>query len=315
MIDLHLIQQLVQSSDPVQTAVDALMTEAWTSNRWQAAQQAGDIARYLIEGEHQASEIEHAIYSIYADLYALLENDVSRQPRVETLIATEPYTLLLIDALSLREAPLVLERLARYGCDAALQTAWVQPPTETVAFTRMHLQASGPSDIAARFDRQPFAFRHVTAEDWMPDFAVSERQRFIWYAFPDNYFHLKETAYDRHVVQPITAILDAVLGDPGLVRPLVITGDHGYLWQGGHCPWPVEDPREADLLADAFKHGRSTTAATQALADTGKAWVQGNAGAARGRFDWGGRVKGAGSLFKHGGVSLMECVIPWIIVQ
>jgi hypothetical protein len=269
------------------------------------------VAAYLQEGEYRASTLEHDVYRIYSDVYALLEARDPRQHKIRALHEQEQYTLLLIDALSLREVPLIQEKLAAHGITSyTMDFALVAPPTETRAFARTHYSTSGPSGIAGRANL-PFAFRHVTSETWQLDFAPDRRQRFIWYAFPDDYFGLKDTAYDRHVIQPIAAILDAVLADPTLVRPLVITGDHGYLWQGGQCSWPLADA-EAMRMAEAFKHGRSTTEATQALADTGKVWVDGPVGAARGRFGWGSKVPGGSSLFKHGGVSLMECVVPWV---
>jgi len=102
-----------------------------------------------------------------------------------------------------------------------------------------------------------------------------------------------------------------VLDDPTLVRPLVITSDHGYLWQGDQCAWPLE-PDERAVMAGAFQLGRSTDAVTDALAATGKVGLGNGTAAARGRFGWGGAVRGGASLFRHGGVSLMECLIPWL---
>ena len=74
-------------------------------------------------------------------------------------------------------------------------------------------------------------------------------------------------------------IVTAVLDDPTLVRPLVITSDHGYLWQGDQCAWPLE-PAERAVMAEAFQLGRSTDAVTDALAATGKVWL-GNGSAPR----------------------------------
>jgi hypothetical protein len=313
-MDLSLIQQLIRDDDPLQTLYKVLTDTVWTAERFVEARQQGDLFAYLREGEHAASTLEHEVYDIYDDVYALLEADDPRRDRVEEVHQWEQYTLLLIDALSLRELPLVQEVLAAHGLAPQVDFVLAPLPTETSDFARCHYNAAGPSDMASRAHRYPFAFRHVASEGWQPDFSPNERQRFIWYAFPDDYFSLKETDYARHVAQPIEAILEAVLSDSALVRPLVITGDHGYLWQGGQCSWPVEDTRERTVLAEHFKLGRSTRAATDALAATGKAWVRSNVGAAWGRFAWGGMVRGAGSLFKHGGVSLMECLMPWVII-
>lgn len=313
-MDLSLIQRLIQDEDPLQTLYEVLTGTIWTTERFAETRRRGVLFAYLREGEHSASTLEREVYAIYNDVYALLETDDPRRDRLAEVHQWEQYTLLLIDALSLRELPLIQEVLAAHGLTPQVDFALAPLPTETSDFCRHHYNATGPSDMGGRAHLQPFAFRHVTSEDWRPDFSPNERQRFIWYAFPDDYFGLKETDYARHVVQPIEAILSAMLGDPTLVHSLVITGDHGYLWQGNQCPWPIEDIDERAVLARHFKLGRCTRAASDALAATGKAWVRASVAAARGRFAWGGIVPGAGSLFKHGGSSLMECLVPWILV-
>lgn len=314
-MDLSLIQRLIEDDDPLQTLYQTLTGEVWTAARFEEARRRGDLFAYLREGEHAASTLEQEVYDIYDDVYRLLECKDARCDRVAALHQQEEYTLLLIDGLSLREVPLIQDVLNAHDLACQVDFALAPLPTETSEFARRHYNGSGPSHIANQAHQYPFAFRHVAVEDWTPDFSPSERQRFVWYAFPDDYFHLKETDYARHVVQPIEAILNGVLSDPTLVHPLVITGDHGYLWQGNQCAWPVEDTQERTVLAEHFKLGRCASAASDALAATGKAWVQGSVATARGRFAWGGIVRGPTSLFKHGGISLMECLVPWIAIS
>jgi hypothetical protein len=311
-MDLSLIQRLIEDDDPLQMLYGTLTGEVWTAARFEEARRRGDLFAYLREGEHAASMLEREVYVIYSDVYRLLECKDARRDRVAALHQQEEYTLLLIDGLSLREMPLIQDVLNVHNLACQIDFALAPLPTETSEFARRHYNASGPSDIANHTHRYPFAFRHVTVEDWTPDFSPDRRRRFIWYAFPDDYFGLKKTDYARHVVQPIEAILNAVLRDPTLVRPVAITGDHGYLWQGGQCAWPVADADERAVLAEYFKLARCARAASDALAATGKAWVRGGVAAARGRFAWGGQVRGPTSLFKHGGVSLMECLVPWV---
>jgi len=69
------------------------------------------------------------------------------------------------------------------------------------------------------------------------------------------------------------------------------------------------------MLADHMTGRRAMGEATAVLAThTQKAPVGGLDPAARGRFAWGKFVKGLTRLYKHGGVSLMECVVPWVRV-
>lgn len=312
-MDLALIRRLIEDDDPIQALYDALMGTVWTAERLADARRSGDLSRYLREGEHAASALERDLCAIYSEIYALLEAEDPRRDRIEGVHMQAEYTLLLIDALSLREAPLVAELAATRGLTVQPGFALVAPPTETTSFTRRHYAANGPSDMVASARRYPFAFRRVTNENWRPDFASDERQRFIWFIYPDDNFRLQDADYVQHVVQPVEAILTSVLDDPTLVRPLIITSDHGYLWQGDQCTWSLE-PDERAVLAAAFRHGRSTAVLSDALAATGKAWIGDGMAAVRGRYSWGSLVPGSSSLFKHGGVSLLECLTPWCVI-
>jgi len=153
----------------------------------------------------------------------------------------------------------------------------------------------------------------VKKQAWQPDFTTDERRRVIWALYPDDVFSRDHGAisYGQHIVQPVQDILRAILA-ADTVLPLIVTSDHGYVWQGGTAFWGVQGDEER-VLAKHFRQGRLTReAAVQLVTHTDKAWVSGQTAAARGRFAWGGKVKGPTKLYKHGGVSLMECVVPWV---
>jgi hypothetical protein len=133
---------------------------------------------------------------------------------------------------------------------------------------------------------------------------------------PDNIFGLNDhggVSYANHIVQPVQEILRAVLGsDPPL--PLIATSDHGYVWQGGGAYWTLSDD-EMRLMAQHFKQGRATRNAPPELGQRRHVWQSGNLAAARGRFAWGKYVRGGNKLYKHEGVSLMECLTPWMTLN
>ncbi len=323
-MDVLLVQRLADDADPINALYSALTIDIWNDVEFARARQLGDLEAYLREGEPKASALEQELYYYDAlptgkaqaearDVYTLLESPHARQDHVISLHARDRYTLLLIDSLSLREVPLVRERVSAHGLRPRLDFALSLPPTDTGNFARRHYAASEPADIVHRAS-VPFVFRYVTRESWQPDFAPDAQRRFIWYVYPEDYFALRDTDYTRHVIQPVEAILDAVLADPTLVCPLVITSDHGYVWEGEECVWPLGE-REAKLMAQAFGNSRVTTKTTRALAGTGKAWMRRNIAAARGRFGWAHKVPGESNAFKHGGVSLMECMVPWIVCE
>ncbi|MGD9519450.1 MAG: hypothetical protein AB7W28_08020 [Armatimonadota bacterium] len=310
------IWELVTCDDPLGPLVGHLTERIWTAEALNAAAGASDLDSYLSRGEHATSAFERAVYDIYSDLYSLLEGPHERKQRVDDLFALDEFTLVIFDALSLREMPLVLETFAAAGLDAKADYALSCVPSDTSEFTYAHFHASGPSVITETLFSGGLAYRYVKTQDWTPDFTAADRKRLVWTLYPDDMFNLDHDAvsYDEHILRPVQRILESLLAaDP--VLPLVVTSDHGYIWQGGTAFWGV-GADEGAVLSEHFKQGRCTNEATVELTtSTDKAWVSGPKAAARGRFAWGGKVKGPTKLFKHGGVSLMECVTPWVSTQ
>lgn len=292
----NLITNLLSADEPLDVLFRVLTEDYWSLERFQQHQRDGNLEACLRATEEQVSHFEQDLYAIYFDVYDRLEADHPRKHRVTELLEKGSFTLVVFDGLSLRELPVVQQVFTDCGMEAQVDYALAPVPSETSVFCSQHFGANGPSQLESHL--QPFAFRYMKQESWPPDFAPSDKRRVVWALYPDNVFKLDSGAvnYERHIVQPVATILRTVLeSDPPL--PLVVTSDHGYLWQGGGCAWPVTDSKEKKLLADHFKGGRSTTEATSQLIHTRKAWLSGQTAVARGRFAWGGKVKGARKPF------------------
>jgi|LSQX01.2.fsa_nt_gb hypothetical protein len=315
------IWKLITCEAPLDLLARHLMDEIWTCQAL-AKGAADDFGDYLRHGEQAASRFEKDIYDIYSDMYRLLEEPAHpRKLRIKSeILDTEQFTLVIFDALSLREVPALLEVFSELRVEVSVDYALSCVPSDTSSFAYEHFAANGPSAIANTLRPSGWAFRHVKKRDWQPDFAADECGRVIWALYPDDIFNLDHGAisYGHDIIAPVQGILRAILqADP--VLPLVVTSDHGYIWQGDANTWGVSGDEER-ILAKHFKNQRCTTSATideamkLASGTGGKAWVSDRTAAARGRFAWGGKVKGPIKLYKHGGVSLMECITPWLSV-
>ena len=310
---VELVHELLRAENPLDPVFRVLSQEIWSATSFREHSQAGTLDQYLTHNEHVASELERQVYDVYDDLYREIEEPQAGTDRVQQLLSGSQYTLVVFDGLSLREMPALLETIIGAGLAPTASYVVAPVPSETDEFAKRHFNATGPAQIEGTL--RDFVYRYVKRDDWQPDFAANQRKRVIWVLYPDNVFRLDSEAVDyrRYVVEPVQRILSATIAaDP--VFPLVVTSDHGYLWQGGSAPWALGE-EEARLLAKHFKAGRSTDEATSALIHTRKVWISGTRAAARGRFAWGGAVKGATRLFKHGGVSFMECIVPWVQVR
>ncbi len=307
-----LVRDLIVGDSPLDSVFRVLSDEIWSAESFATHLGAASLDQYLVENEHTASAFERDLWGVYADVYHQVELPATTETQLTDVLSLPAYTLVIFDGLSLREAPAVIAAIREAAHEATTSYLIAPVPSETSEFARRSFGVSGPAQIEAA--SREFAYRYVKRDDWLPDFTAGERKRVVWVLYPDNVFNLDSQAvnYGQHIVAPVQRILATILrSEP--VLPLVVTGDHGYIWQGGSTAWPVGE-EEARILAAHFKAGRSTDAATAELVHSDKVWLSGTRAAARGRFAWGGVVKGATRLFKHGGVSLMESLVPWIAV-
>lgn len=306
------IWELVTAEDPLVPLVTHLREGIWTRERYEQARAADDLQGYLVQGEHAESTWEKQVYDVYSDMYGILEHPHPLKRRIDDeVLGLEEFTLVVLDALSLRELPAVLRVLEEAGLAAEASYALSTVPSETSVFCHSHFGANGPAQLAG--SAKDLAVRLTKTAADAPDFSASERRRLVWIPFPDTAFGMDHAAidYGKQIIEPVVSTLASVLASQPLL-PLFITSDHGYVWQGGDAYWGLPDD-EARVLAQHMKAGRATDEATVALSTLrGKAWVSGQTAAARGRFAWGKFVTGATRLYKHGGVSLMECVVPWV---
>ena len=234
--------------------------------------------------------------------------------------------VLILDALSLREAPWILEGASKRGYTLhRAEATGAELPADTNAFAkalgfaqRSALENNGAGGShrfhGARTDSVNLPWREcvdqiVASPDWV-----------LWHHWPDHRMHelsspgqglpalAKETA-----IQLTTDDFWALIRELATGRRLVITGDHGYAATGLFPD--VSDNDQAQHLKSKFKSGR--TAFTD---DVSSDWVppvdvtldtpHGRHAFVLGRRKW--KSQGGYPTLAHGGLSLLEVAVPFI---
>jgi hypothetical protein len=136
---------LINADDPLDVLAAHLTNEVWTRGSFAAAVEANTLDAYLSQGEHQASRFEEEIYDVYADVYREFEKaEHPLKSRLESEVFSQPeFTLVIFDALSLRELPAVLAVMADAGFACHVSHALACVPSETTVFAKQHFGASG----------------------------------------------------------------------------------------------------------------------------------------------------------------------------
>lgn len=237
--------------------------------------------------------------------------------------------VLVLDALSLREVPWLLEGAAKRGYTVHQSRATAaELPADTTSFAKAlgFPNRSALQQRASMSSRLPGATTDTTNLPW-EDVATqihAAKDWLVWHNWPDERLHelgapghglaaLTREAADKLQSDDFWALVHRLMTG----RRLIITSDHGYA-ASGLFP-DTSEPLQAQYLKDRFKSGRYVNAANSMEA-SGAAWLPpldiqletatGQVDFVLGRRKW--KSQGGYPTLTHGGLSLLEVLVPFI---
>jgi hypothetical protein len=306
-----LARDLITADDPMAVLFAAL------NQGWQA-DDVDDVNAFFIRRERETNRLERFVLETFFDVYDLLLACV-RQERGLSRFDGAKGPIIILDGCSVREANLLRGRLEEAGYRVANYSyALSEVPSSTVAFNR---GVFGTARVASL--RQWHQYQVVSIESGkLPVLFSAASDVLVWISYPDELLHkvrgeavTPQEAFDK-TVGVLLATLDGLEADEFLV-----TSDHGYLYvENATLFWSAG--RDAKVLRQLFGGRRAVPAGdvgpqfdrlrqvprsrTYALFDDEGCYV-------RGRYHW--SVQGPASDIAHGGLSLMECLVPIMAVR
>jgi len=232
--------------------------------------------------------------------------------------------VLILDALSLRELPVLLGAAEARGINPLeVKATGSECPSTTDQFAKS-IGLSSRSALAN--DKKPGTFALFNGDCYtdvislpFEDCAVPPATNlFIWHSWLDDLIHLHHKLPDQ-----IAGIASGVLQGDGFWnfinklrqgRGLIITSDHGY-GLGRRFSSEVEDPDAVEILKNTFGASRNKAASEPwqkrfmppiVMSCNGQHVVMG-------QRKW--KVQGGFPHICHGGMSLLEVIVPWIEFQ
>ena len=258
--------------------------------------------RQLETLEFRSRLLERTLSSQYPDLYPNLVSRVGTgfNPREMT-----EGCCVISDALSLREA-FQLERDLEEEQGWEVEFDWsVCPalPTGTEYSTRAWFGSHAPSAV----NRDDYAY--VGGENVR---VPNTNPAYVWMRFPDERLH--DAVEGRHVVEPVADVYERAKGiltrvvEQTTHDSVVVTSDHGYANFAGRNPYNLSEESRA-VFEEKFD-GRYREVVNshplRELEEQGYTIRSDGYYLVAGHYDWGSRQ----SKITHGGVSLLECLIP-----
>jgi hypothetical protein len=234
--------------------------------------------------------------------------------------------VLILDAMSLREAPWLLQEAPKRGFKIHRAVASGSAlPSDTTSFAkelglpqRSSLSAGQVAslklpDAATEFFNQPWK----ECADTLPN----HPNLFVWHEWPDSLMHdlsgpgpgLRQLAEDAKAVltgDDFWAFVDRLATG----RRLVITADHGYAASGQFSD--VFDQEQKEYFQKMFGAERHAASSNKAASnwlppvDIALTTTRGDCRFTLGRRAW--SVQGGRKNLSHGGLSLLEVAVPFI---
>ena len=321
-----IFDQLTQPGSRLSWLENWLLKEVWSRQRYEAAEDV--VQDYLIEGEKTVREMEEILAAAAQRIYdELLETPQPNRDLWHFLTARRPAAAVIFDGLSLREIP-VLMKLAEESNLKIIEfgVSFAAIPSETIDFTEQRLRLSAkvaPSTLPSRTELQ-----EVGITSYYLDSPRDRRQIdpaalsiLLWSAFPDQTYRDSEARFSNHFATINTVLQTAWQNTVQQIpshRTILITSDHGYIFFGSG----LSAPRTNDVLKPLSKWFGSernihlTNGQENIIQHPDiKLIPEKQVAMIRGRVQTHTTGPDSSKLYKHGGLSVMEMLTPWIILE
>jgi len=313
--------RLVKPGPRVPQLVDWLLTQVWTQDRFSRVKPAD----YLNQGEvlvHHAEEIiATAAWRVYDELAAAAAGAASLMPQAGGTTA-----FVIFDGLSLRELPVLLRLAAasRLRIVEPPRAAYAALPSDTNSFVEQRLigKRVPPSQLPQRAELKERAIKAFYLDDAISSQhidASADEGLLVWSAFPDVTYRDSSARSERHY-DTICSLFESAWKNTVMQVPrgrrIVITGDHGYVYFGAGMA-ATRTSAACDMLEqNRFKlFSKSETVPDPESEKDIQVLPERRLAMLRGRLKNRPQGPSANMSFRHGGLSLMEILVPWLVLE
>jgi hypothetical protein len=323
MIDTSFLDSWTRPGPRLPRLKKWLVEEVWTADRFRQCKNIP--SEYLKSAERQVNDLE-SLLTAAADSYfgELTSVEAPAKTIADFFKNNENVCIVILDGSSLRELPKFLELAQRshrpilectVGCSAIPST------TEYFISERLGfgLPLLGPSQLVSNRILQGYGirchfFQSPNESQHIPD---TPGPILVWHRFPDLRF-MDSTASGADFYDGIWDSMDLVwqrtVQALPASRPILVTSDHGYVFFG-----PGLSDRNLDRQDRPLKGRRFAVFSEEEplpgeepglFIDRGKRLA-----VIKGRYHNKPQAPHPSqSLYRHGGLSLMEVLTPWLLL-
>ena len=312
---------LIQPGPRLPWLTDWMLQKVWTKERYEAH---GPV-EFLQQGEKQVNHLEEVMAAAAARVYDEFLSPVPPERDVQAFLTSTPEAAVVIfDGLSLREIPLLLDlaEQSRMPVETASYSI-AAVPSETAAFIeeRLKISNTSPSQLPQRRELksqgiQAYYYAHTNERHQLD---LDAKALLLWSSFPDQTYADSGARFAHHFEQIHKMLETAWQNTVQQIpkgRKILITSDHGYVYFGAGLDFN-RDRASLRSLSEYLGGERHRVFTTQesppdhpdlAILESKKLAIL------RGRVKPHFQGPASNKLYRHGGLSLMEMLTPWVVI-
>ncbi|RLJ04318.1 MAG: hypothetical protein DRP08_02005 [Candidatus Aenigmatarchaeota archaeon] len=295
-IEADFIMELIRSDVPVQL-VGKRVSKIWSNE----AEKDNKIGDYYYKGEEEIRDFEEFILKSYWEFYDRLAKACLEEKDIFQLYPDS--TIVVMDGMSIRESALLYKSLKSKGYNVKHDFNFSAVPSDTEFFREKvkkpiseFLQINNPKNIRLAGD-----------------------ERYIWSYFPDVMLDKIKTGHTvisslEEMYKIVEKIVLEILSKLNSEK-IIITSDHGYIRTEAGYVFPVSEKakRKFQQIFGSKRYVKMDTLDVKDLIEESYVKEFNGYYITKSRYLW--PVPGRYSIYIHGGLSLMECFTPVLIVE
>jgi len=314
------LEELIKPGPRLPWISEWLLKQVWTSENFMR----NSPTEYLIDSEKKAHFLEELVVASAPQVYDELASASIDAPRLSDRL-TADTAVVIFDGASLREIPLFLQKAEQSGYQVVeCSLSFAAIPSTTTAFVARHLigKEVTPKNLPQRKELKDLRFHAYYFDDVLTSYQImadKEERLLLWSAFPDFTYQDSGARFVSHFAA-IHKLLDSAWKNTVMQVPrerqVIITSDHGYIFFGAGfestrsneaCEW-LDQSRFKVFSETEKMPGSGERIDLQVFPDKRLAMV-------RGRLKDRPRGPAANRVYRHGGLSLMEMLVPWLVLE
>lgn len=297
-IEKEFLKNLIEEKNPVKLIGEEL-TRLWLLS----AEETEDLSDYYEKGEDKLRNFEKFLNKSYFEFYNSLARSCINKDNIFDVYGKE-CCFILMDGMSLRESAFLYKNLEKNGFKIEHKFNYSSIPSETQNFrekigtNKNFIQINNITNTKIPFDA-----------------------KYVWSQFPD--IMLDKIKMGHSVISSLqemyktmeTIVFDLI--NQIEAKKIIISSDHGYIRTEAGNVFTVDNKSAREMLRNTFGGKRSARIDENNGMDNliASKYVEEFDGyyVIKSLYSW--PVKGKSSIYIHGGLSLMECFTPVIVIE